>query len=191
MARPALFLDRDGTINVEVDYLSKLADLELIPGAAEAIAAANAAGLVVVVYTNQSGIARGMLSEADLDELHFELDRRLALQGARIDAYEYCPHHPEIGELPYRADCACRKPKPGMLLDAARAHGLDLGASWAVGDSLRDLDAARAAGIPHRVLVRTGKGAVQASGLAPDDHVVADLGEAVELVLAARADERG
>jgi len=186
MARPALFLDRDGTINVEVDYLSRVEDLELIPGAAAAIAAANAAGYVVVVYTNQSGIARGMLTEADLDELHFELDRRLALLGACIDRYEFCPHHPEIGETPYRQDCDCRKPKPGMLLDAAAALDLDLSKSWAVGDSLRDLDAARAAGVPHRVLVETGKGAAQKHGLAEDDHLAIDLAQAIDRLLADR-----
>lgn len=181
--RPALFLDRDGTINREVDYLARVDDLELIPGAAEAIARANAAGWLVVVYTNQSGIARGMLSEADLTAIHLALDDRLAAVGATIDRYEFCPHHPEVGAAPYRADCDCRKPKPGMLLAAAAAMDIDLGRSAAVGDSIRDLDAARTAGVPTRFLVETGKGAGQKDRLAADDHLVSDLAAAVERLL--------
>lgn len=183
MGRRALFLDRDGTVNREVDYLARVEDLELLPGAAEAIARANAAGWLVVVYTNQSGVARGLLTEADLAAIHTELDRRLGAVGGRVDRYESCPHHPEIGEPPYRSDCTCRKPLPGMLLDAAAALDIDLAASAAVGDSVRDLDAARAAGVPDRYLVETGKGADQRAGLAPDDRLVPDLAAAVARVL--------
>ena len=183
MGRRALFLDRDGTINREVDYLARVRDLELLPGVAEAIARAGAAGWLVVVDTNQSGIARGMLTEADLGAIHLALDDLLASAGATVDRYEFCPHHPEVGEEPYRADCACRKPKPGMLLTAAAALDIDLERSAAVGDSIRDLDAARAAGVPLRFLVETGKGADQKANLASDDHLVPDLAAAVERIL--------
>ncbi len=185
--RPAVFLDRDGTINVERDYLSDPDQLELIPGAAEAIAACNAAGLPVIVVTNQSGIARGMFDEERFHEITARLGELLAERGARVDATYYCPHHPEHGGARYARACECRKPQPGMLVRAAREHGLGTTRSWIVGDSLRDLEAGAAVGA-RGILVATGKGAVQyASALergAPPEHHVADLGAAVRLVLA-------
>lgn len=179
--RPALLLDRDGTINREVDYLADPDDLELIGDAAAAIAKARRAGLAVVVITNQSGVARGLLSEDDLTAIHARLDALLSAADpdARIDAYYHCPHHPTIGAPPYRTDCDCRKPKAGLLLRAAADLDLDLVQSSMVGDSVRDLDAAREAGVPHRYLVATGKGADQHPRLAPDDHYVTDVYAAV------------
>lgn len=155
-ARPAVFLDRDGTINEEVDYLSDPADLVLLPGAAAAIRRWNGAGYLVVVVTNQSGIARGLLDEERLREIHDRLQRMLAREGAAIDAFYHCPHHPDFGEPPLRERCGCRKPAPGMLLRAAEELHLDLERSWIVGDSLRDLEAGAAVGV-RGILVETGK----------------------------------
>lgn len=179
--RRAAFLDRDGTINVEVDYLSAPEQLELIPGAAHAIGRLNDAGWFVVVITNQSGVARGKLTEQTLADIHARLDAMLAEHGAHIDAYYHCPHHPEHGEAPYRASCDCRKPAPGMLLRAAREHDLDLTRSWTVGDSLRDLDAGAAAGT-RGILVATGK-PQQLAEESASRFGTADLRAAVEAML--------
>jgi D-glycero-D-manno-heptose 1,7-bisphosphate phosphatase len=184
--RPGLFLDRDGTINVEVDYLSDPAQLELIPGCAAAIERARQAGFAVAVITNQSGIARGKLTETDLTLIHARLEELLAEAGTAVDGFFFCPHHPTLGPPAYQKDCACRKPQPGMYFEAAEALDIDLLRSAAVGDSLRDLEAARKAGVPARYLVATGKGTGQSSGLDAADHFVADLAEAVEDLLAAR-----
>lgn len=154
--KKAVFLDRDGTLNVEKDYLYRVEDFEFTRGAIEAIRLLNRAGLFVVVVTNQSGIARGYYSEEDLAVLHRHIDALLAAAGVRVDAWYYCPHHPE-GREPYRQSCVCRKPLPGMLEQAARDHGIDLSRSWMVGDKLVDVEAALAAGC-RPVLVRTGYG---------------------------------
>ncbi len=179
----ALFIDRDGTINYEVDYLSRVEDLELIEGSAEAIAEAQRAGWIIVVITNQSGIAREILNEEDLAELHAAMDVELARAGASVDLYRYCPHHPSVGKAPYRKDCSCRKPKPGMYLEAISMLGIDPSKSYCIGDSLRDLEAARAAGVKGCYLVETGKGAVQKGGLAPEDKLARDLASAIQQIL--------
>src|SRR5919199_3538380 len=152
-ARPAVFLDRDGTINVEVNYLHQPADLDLIPGVPQAIARLNAAGLPVFVVTNQAGIARGYYTVADMRVLHEHLNALLGGYGAHIDAFYYCPHHPEFTGL-----CVCRKPAPGMVLAAAADHDLDLSRSWLIGDAAGDMGAGYAAGC-RTILVRTGYGA--------------------------------
>lgn len=179
-AKPAVFLDRDGTINREVDYLADPAQLELLQGAGEAIARLNRAGYFTVVITNQSGIARGLLTEERLAEIHARLDELLRPFEAHIDAYYYCPHHPDIGESPYRRDCDCRKPKPGMFERAAREHDLDLSSSFAVGDSPRDLQAAAALQVPG-YLVETGK-AVSAQSRERFE-TVPNLASAIESIL--------
>ncbi|UUO06298.1 HAD family hydrolase [Blastopirellula sp. J2-11] len=153
----ALFLDRDGTINIEREYLADPAQLELLPGAAEAIAAANRAHVPVIVVTNQSGVARGMFPESRIAEIHRRLDQLLAEQGASIDAYYYCPHHPKSASAVYRVDCECRKPRAGMLYAAASQHGLDLQESVMIGDKPSDLGIGRFAGC-QTILVRTGYG---------------------------------
>lgn len=158
--RPAVFLDRDGTINVERDYLADPAELQLIPGSAQAIRSLADAGLAVVVVTNQSGIARGMLTEARLAEITARLDSLLAAEDAALLATYYCPHHPEYGGERYQRSCACRKPGAGMLEQAAREHDLDLASSWIVGDSMRDLEAGAKVGA-RGILVATGKGSEQ------------------------------
>ena len=174
-------MDRDGTINEEVDYLSRPADLRLIAGAARAIARLNAAGFLCIVITNQSGIARGKLDEAQLARIHERLDELLAEEGARIDGYEYCPHHPQHGDERHRRECDCRKPLPGMMQRATREFDIDLARSWVVGDSARDLDAGAALGVPG-LLVSTGKAVDDAAR--ERYTVVSDLAEAVERILA-------
>lgn len=185
--RPAVFLDRDGTLNVEREgALGRPADLELLPGAARAVARLNAAGMPVVVVSNQSAIGRGWMDHERLAAVRHELGERLAREGAHVDLWRTCPHHPEAALPPYRRACACRKPRPGMLLDAARALGLDLARSWIVGDAERDLLAGAAVGA-RGILVRTGKGALERDRLEREGRPPAlcarDLGEAVEWIL--------
>ncbi len=155
--RPALFLDRDGVMVREVKHLSSRSQMELIPGAAESIARVNAAGIPVIVVTNQAAVARGYLPEERLPDLHACLDELLAPYGARVDRYYYCPHHPTEGVPPYNVVCACRKPNPGLLLRAAEEKRIDLSRSFLVGDKLSDLDAGARAGT-RTVLVNTGYG---------------------------------
>jgi D-glycero-D-manno-heptose 1,7-bisphosphate phosphatase len=157
--------------------------VKLIPGAAEAVAALNRAGRAVVVVTNQAGVAKGMFTAAAVEAVHAFLAEQLAGYGARIDAFYYCPHHPEGEVSEYRTRCACRKPEPGMLRAAAAALGLDPARSWMVGDRETDLAAGAAAGC-RTVLVRTGYGAgVDATSLDRDrlnlDLVASDLADAV------------
>ncbi len=154
----AVFLDRDGTLIEEVDYLASPDEVRLIPGAADAVARLNALGVPVVVVTNQAGVARGYFPESGVAEVHARLDRLLAERSAHVDRYYVCPHHPTEGAAPYRRECDCRKPRPGLLLRAAAELGLDLAASCMVGDKLSDLEAGAAAGC-RTVLVRTGYGA--------------------------------
>jgi D-glycero-D-manno-heptose 1,7-bisphosphate phosphatase len=188
VSRPAVFLDRDGTIIREVGYLRSPAQLRLLPGAASAIKRLNQPGFAVIVASNQSGVARGMLTEAEVALTNEALQRRLARHGARVDAFYFCPHHPEVGPPRYRRRCRCRKPSPGMLLRAARELDLDLARSFAIGDSARDLLAGRNAGA-GAVLVRTGYGReteAQCGPHLPADHVSDDLAGAVDWILAQR-----
>ncbi len=154
--RAAVFLDRDGVLIRDTDYVRTLEEVELIPGAADAVRALNDAGFVVVVVTNQSGVARGLFDETLVQQVHELIGNRIQLEAkARIDRFEYCPHHATHGIGEYRLDCACRKPKPGMLLRAATALSIDLTKSWMVGDRRTDLEAGSAAGC-KTILVRTG-----------------------------------
>lgn len=145
--KPALFLDRDGVINADKGYVSRIEDFEWIEGAAEAIANFNRRGWYVFVVTNQSGIARNYYSEDDMHALHDWMQARLAEQGARIDRIYYCPYHEE-GENPrYRRDSYDRKPKPGMLLRAMSDFPVRREQSFMIGDKDADMEAARAAGV--------------------------------------------
>ncbi|WP_283127997.1 D-glycero-beta-D-manno-heptose 1,7-bisphosphate 7-phosphatase [Allofournierella massiliensis] len=146
----AVFLDRDGTINKYVGFLRNIDDFELLPGVADAIKAINASGYLAIVATNQPVIARGEVSLAELEMIHNKMETLLGQEGAYLDAIYYCPHHPHkgyTGERPeYKIDCACRKPKPGMLLQAAEDFNIDLSQSWMVGDGENDIKAGQAAG---------------------------------------------
>lgn len=173
MPRDAVFLDRDGTLIEEVHYLARPEQVRLIPGAAEAVRRLNHLGVLVVVVTNQAGVARGYFPESRVAEVHAHLAMLLAEQGARVDAFYFCPHHPTEGAGAYRVACDCRKPRPGMLLAAARDLDIDLSRSWMIGDKPCDAEAGRAAGC-RSVLVRTGHGAHL-------DGAVSDLAAAIEL----------
>jgi D-glycero-D-manno-heptose 1,7-bisphosphate phosphatase len=144
--RPAVFLDRDGVVIEEVSYLQRIDHLALFPWTIDAIRALNRSGLPVVVVTNQSGVARGFITEAFIDEAHRVLSARLAAGGARIDAYYYCPHHPDGCVAGYARSCDCRKPARGLIDRAARDLGLDPARSFVIGDKRSDIELARAAG---------------------------------------------
>lgn len=173
----AVFLDRDGTINVEKEYLYRKEDFEFIPGVPEAIRLLNEAGVMVVVVTNQSGVARGYYTEEDVENLHRHIARELKEAGAHVDAWLYCPHHPS-GRGSYALPCDCRKPLPGMLREAARRHGIDLENSVMIGDKLADVEAGQAAGC-RTILVRTGYGADEEQHVGPHTAVCNDLLSAV------------
>lgn len=160
----AVFVDRDGTINKEVGYLDRMEKLQLIPGSAEAIRLINASGMKAVVITNQSGIARGLYDESFVEKIHSHLQGALRVEGALIDAFYFCPHHPTAGRGAYLQACGCRKPAPGMLLRAAVELQIDLEHSWLVGDTLADIEAGARAGV-RGILVRTGYGEESARAL--------------------------
>lgn len=171
--RRAVFLDRDGTINLEKEYLYRIDEFEFVPGAPEAIRLLNESGYLVVVVTNQSGIARGYYTEEDVEKLHRFISDELARNGARVDAWMYCPHHPS-GKGSYSLPCSCRKPLPGMLLEAARRFDINLEESVMIGDKRTDMDAARAAGC-RPILVRSGYGAQEESGVSSVPEVYDNL----------------
>lgn len=152
-----LFLDRDGTINEEVDFVTSAKQLHLISGSAEAIREANELGLKVIIITNQSGVARGLLTEEQLLEIHKDMLDQLDELGAHIDAIYYCPHHPEVGVGKYKTECECRKPKGGMLELAAREFSLNLAKSFVIGDRMIDVQTGNNAGASS-ILVLTGYG---------------------------------
>ncbi len=182
----AVFIDRDGTINVErSDYVKTLDELELLPGAVEALARLDALAIPVIIITNQSAIGRGITSAARIEAIHASLADRVAEAGGRIDAVYVCPHHPE-------ARCSCRKPKPGLLVKAAADFGINLCNSVFIGDSVTDLGAAKAAGCTP-LLVRTGLHAQQVAELAKVDSsmiMMDDLTDAVSWLLASASVSR-
>jgi D-glycero-D-manno-heptose 1,7-bisphosphate phosphatase len=161
---PAVFVDRDGTLNREVEYLAAVDRLRLLPGTADGIRRLRGAGFAVVLVTNQSGVARGLIEPAMVDAIHRELQRRLGARGARLDGIYVCPHLPDGGRPPYRRRCRCRKPAPGLVRRAVRELGLDLARSYCVGDKPSDLALAAATGM-RAVLVLTGYGRRTARGL--------------------------
>lgn len=178
MTPPALLVDRDGVINADSpNYIRSLDDWSPIAGSIEALARISRAGWLVGVCTNQSGLARGLLTRDDLQAIHDELCARVAALGGRIDGIFVCPHAPD-------ADCDCRKPRPGLLQQAAQTLGFPLAGTPMIGDSARDLAAARAAGA-QPVLVRTGHGLhTEAQETDPGLLVFADLAAAVDEFLA-------
>jgi len=187
MTRRAIFMDRDGTISEEVGYVNHLSRYKLLPRSIDAIRMINDAGFLAIVATNQSGVARGYFAEALVGAVHERLLSWVHEGGARLDAIYYCPHHPREGPPPFRADCDCRKPRPGMLLRAAREHGIDLTGSYMIGDSRVDMEAAAAAGVrPVLVLTGYGRGLVdhQSDRLKVKPLTIAeDLHEAVRFII--------
>jgi len=155
--RRALFLDRDGTVAEEVGYINHLSRFRLYPWSAEAIRLINAAGLAAVVVTNQAGVARGYFPEELIRQVNEKMTAELAAAGARLDGVYYCPHHPEVGEPPYRQRCRCRKPLPGMLENAARDLNLILEGSVVIGDRYLEVEMAHRLGL-RAALVLTGYG---------------------------------
>ncbi len=178
----AVFLDRDGTLNVDPGYLNHPEKLELIPGVPEALRKLKEAGYWLVVVSNQSGVGRGLIPLEMLPRIHDRMDEILRPQGAAIDEFSLCIHHPDAG-------CECRKPKPGLLLQAARRLGIDLSQSFMVGDKPVDVEAGRGAGVRGCVVVRTGEGKgteaeLSHSGTLKADHVADDLLTASQWIIA-------
>lgn len=185
--KPAFFLDRDGTVSVEVGYVNHPSRLELLPRTAQAIARARAAGYLCVLVTNQAGVARGYFPESMIQATHRRLAEMLAAAGTGLDGVYYCPHHPQAGEPPYRQACDCRKPRPGMLLSAVSDLDIDLQASVMVGDKISDVEMGQAQGT-RGILVRTGYGLGEEeyqrdAWTVTPDHIADDLLDAVTWVL--------
>jgi histidinol-phosphate phosphatase family protein len=183
--RPAVFLDRDGTINEEASYITRPEQLKLLPGAAAAVRAMREAGYRIVVVTNQPVVARGDCSTADLLRIHDHMEMELSREGAFLDGIYYCPHHPDKGFAGERAElkmeCECRKPRDGMIRRAARELNLDLAASWLIGDRTGDIQAARNCGI-RSILLRTGMGGRDQRYAAAPDSILDDLPAAARFI---------
>jgi D-glycero-D-manno-heptose 1,7-bisphosphate phosphatase len=153
----AVFIDRDGTISEEVGYINHVSRFRLFPYSAAALKQLHDNGYLAIVITNQAGVARGYFSEEMVQAIHKQMTKDLESSGARVDAIYYCAHHPTVGEPPYQLDCDCRKPKPGLLLRAARDYDIDLANSWMVGDRYSDIELAANAGVKS-ALVLSGYG---------------------------------
>ena len=183
----AVFIDRDGTISEEVGYVNHVSRYRVFPFATEAIRTLNEAGRLAVLVTNQAGVARGYFEEEMIGRVHTLLVEELKKGGARLDAIYYCPHHPSVGEPPYRLDCDCRKPRPGLIRRAAKDLDIDLGRSWMVGDRYSDTELARNAGVRAAfVLTGYGRGEYEHQSRAwkhRPDLVAEDLLEAVRKII--------
>lgn len=155
--KAAIFLDRDGTINSDHGYVSQVDDFQFIDGVIEALVELKRMGFLLVIVTNQSGIAKGKYTEEQFMQLTEWMDWSLADRGVDLDGIYYCPHHSEGEVTQYVQQCDCRKPQPGMLLSAANALNIDLAQSYMVGDKLIDIQAGKAAGVKSNILVRSGK----------------------------------
>jgi len=180
-------MDRDGTLSHEVGYINHLSRMRPYPFSAEAVRLINRSDRLAIVVTNQAGVARGYFTEELVKQVHQRMESILALDGAKLDDIFYCPHHPTAGKPPYRMDCECRKPKPGMLLKAAEKHNIDLSLSVMVGDKISDVEMAKANGMTG-VLVLTGYGrgefAYQSdSWHEQPDFIAENLLEAVKWIL--------
>ena len=178
---PAIFLDRDGTINVDHGYVHEIDNFQFIDGVIDAMRELKKMGFALVLVTNQSGIARGMFSEDQFMQLTEWMDWSLADRDVDLDGIYFCPHHPEAKEEAYRQSCECRKPQPGMLLSAQQELNIDMAASYIVGDKIDDLLAGKAAGVGKKVLVRSGQ-PVTAEGEIAADWVINSLVELPERI---------
>ena len=189
--RPAIFLDRDGTLSHEVGYLNHPGRFRLYPWSVDAVRAINRSSRLAVVVTNQAGVARGYFPESVFEEVQARLRRDVEAGGARFDAVYACLHHPSVGEAPYRKDCDCRKPRPGLLRRAESELGADLGRSWVVGDRYSDLQLAWSVGASG-ALVKSGYGLGELTYLADGwarqpDLVAENVLEAVERIVGREA----
>ena len=183
--KAAVFLDRDGVLNHERSFIVRPDDLVLMPGAAEAVRRLNISGREVVVVSNQSIVARGGCSEADIVRVNDRLHVLLEEQGAHLDALYYCPHHPDPGpggNAEFAIACECRKPGGGMVLRAMAERNIDLSNSWMVGDTSSDMEMARRLGL-RSILVGTGYGGKDGKYSVSPDRVAADLADAVAIIL--------
>ena len=185
--RPAIFIDRDGTLSHEVGYVNHVSRFRPFAYAVDAVRLVNRSPFAAVLVTNQAGVARGYFPESLIEEVHASLRETLAAGGATLDGIYYCPHHPSAGEPPYRRDCDCRKPRPGLLHRAAAELGLDLTRSYVVGDRHGDLQLAWKVGA-RAVLVKSGYGLGELTYHAPSwsrqpDLVAENLLVAVSLIL--------
>lgn len=183
MKQPAVFLDRDGTIIEDPGYIADPDQVRLLPGAAKAIRRFTNSGYVVIVVSNQSGIARGLFAEADLSKVHARLEELLEAEGVSLGGAYYCPYldGPEAKVEAYRRDSDLRKPEPGMLLQAARAHEIDLARSWMIGDSPSDIEAGRRAGC-RTVLIRPGPPPPRGDETTGPTYTAGSLPEAADLL---------
>lgn len=186
MKRRAVFMDRDGTISEEVGYVNHPTRYRVFPYAAEAVRLLNEQGWLAVLVTNQAGVARGYFTEEMIGTVHNSLQTELERGGARLDAIYYCAHHPSVGEPPYRFDCDCRKPKPGLIKRAAGDFEIELDESWMIGDRYSDIELARNAGVRACfVLSGYGRGEWEYQRTAwrhQPDMVAEDLLEAVRKI---------
>ncbi len=195
LSRPALFFDRDNTLIVNDGYLGDPTGVRLMPGAADAIARGRKMGFAIVTVSNQSGVARGLFTESDVQAVNARLEQLLLADNplATIDRHEFCPDHPQAAVLEYRRVTDRRKPGPGMILSAARVLNLDLSRSWLIGDAARDIQAGRAAGVKTIFLSDPSVSASpEAAGVEHEaaDAVVSSLGAALDFITAAQ-DEAG
>ncbi len=193
MKRRAVFMDRDGTISEEIGYVNHPARYRVFPYAAEAVRLLNDNQWLAVLVTNQAGVARGYFTEDIIGAVHGVLTNELARHKAQLDAIYYCAHHPSVGEPPYRLDCDCRKPKPGLIERAATDLNIELAESWMIGDRYSDIELARNAGV-HSAFVLSGYGRGEweyqrAAWQHEPDLVAEDLLEAVRKIIAAQKSE--
>ena len=186
----AVFIDRDGTISEEVGYINHPSRFRVFPYAAAAIKQLNDNGWLAIVVTNQAGVARGYFSEEMIQTVHAEMKQELERNGARLDAIYYCAHHPSVGDPPYRFDCDCRKPKPGLISRAAQDFEIDLPDSWMLGDRYSDIELARNAGVKSMfVMSGYGRGEWEhqrANWSQQPDLVAENLLEGVGVIVAGR-----
>lgn len=189
--RRAVFMDRDGTVSEEVGYVNHPDRFRLFAYSAGAVRLLNRHGWLAILVTNQAGVARGYFSESMIHAVHDKLQRELGERGASLDAIYYCAHHPSVGEAPYRADCDCRKPRPGLVLRAAHDFNIDLTGSWMIGDRYGDVELARNAGLRSAfVLSGYGRGEweYQRSAWAHQPDLVAEnLLDAVQSITGEKA----
>lgn len=179
----AVFLDRDGTIIEDTGYISSPEQVKFLPGSIAAIKQLKDAGYKIIIISNQSGVARGLISEDMLQTIEKLIHRQILNGGAHVDSSYYCPHHPEHGSYPYRQACECRKPHTGLIKKAVKDHDIDLSRSIMVGDHATDIETARRAGIKS-VFVMTGHGPEEKANLkSQPDHIAADITAAADWIL--------